>query len=38
MMSDRFKKREDISGPKGSTSIFNTSPKSSDFCLSNVVW
>ena len=29
---------EDISGPKGGTSTFNTSPKSSDFCLSNDVW
>ena len=29
---------EDISGPKGGTYMFNTSPKSSDFCLSNGVW
>ena len=31
-------KSKDISGPKGGTYMFNTSPKSSDFCLSNDVW
>ena len=33
----RVYKLEDISGPKGGTYMFNTSPKSSDFCLSNDV-
>ena len=31
-------KREDISGSKGGTYRFNTSLKSSDFCLSKDVW
>ena len=30
----RVYKSEDISGPKGDTYMFNTSPKSLDFCLS----
>ena len=34
----RVYKSEDISGPKGGTHMFNTSPKSSDSCLSNDVW
>ena len=34
----RVYKSEDISGPKGGTYMFNTSTKSSDFCLSNYVW
>ena len=34
----RVCKSEDISGPKGGTYMFNTSPKSSDLCLSNDVW
>ena len=34
----RVYKREDISSPKGGTYMFNTSPKCSDFCLSNDVW
>ena len=34
----RIYKSEDISGPKGGTYMFNTSPKSSDFCLSNDIW
>ena len=29
---------DDISDPEGGTYMFNTSPKSSDFCLSNDVW
>ena len=29
---------EDISGPKDGPSMFNISPKSLDFCLSNDVW
>ena len=35
MISDGFTKREDISGPEGGTYMFNSSPKSSDFQLSN---
>ena len=34
----RIYKSEDISGHKGGTYMFNTSPKSPDFCLSNDVW
>ena len=34
----RVYKREDISGLKGGTYMFYTSPKSSDFCLSNDIW
>ena len=34
----RVYKREDISGPKGGTYMFDTSPKSSDVCLSNDIW
>ena len=34
----RIYKSEDISRPKGGTFTFNTSPKSSDFCLSNDIW
>ena len=34
----RIYKSEDISGPKGDIYMFNTSPKSLDFCLSNDVW
>ena len=31
-------KIEYISGSKGGTHMFNTSPKSSDFCLSKDIW
>ena len=31
----RVYKSEDISGPEDSICMFNTSPKSPDFCLSN---
>ena len=35
----RVYKNEDISGAKGGTyNMLNTSPKSSEFCLSNDVW
>ena len=34
----RVYKSEDISGPKGGTYMFNTSPKSSDLYLYNDVW
>ena len=34
----RIYKSEDISGHKGGTYMFNTSPKRPDFCLSNDVW
>ena len=34
-MMRRVYKSEDISGPKGGTYMFNTSPKGSDLCLSN---
>ena len=33
----RVYKSEDISGPKGDTYMFDTSPKSLDFCLSKDV-
>ena len=34
----RVYKSEDISGPKGDRYMFDTSPKSLDFCLSKDVW
>ena len=34
----RIYKSGDISRPKGGIFTFNTSPKSSDFCLSNDIW
>ena len=34
----RVYKSEDIPGPKGGTYMFNTSPKSSDCCLSSGIW
>ena len=34
----RVYKREHISGSKGGTYMFNTSPRSSDFCLFRDVW
>ena len=33
-----FYKSEDNSGLKGGTYMFNTSPKSGDFGLSNKIW
>ena len=34
----RVYKSEDISGPKGDTYMFDTSPKSLYFCLSKDAW
>ena len=34
----RVYKSEYVSGPRGGTYMFKTSPKSSDFCLSKHIW